>query len=252
MRKLFLTAVMLALLVGHPEARKGLPDGFVYLSDVDPSIVQDIRYHGEHNFLGRPVKGYEASECILSIDAAKALKGAQDQLAPAGLGLMVFDCYRPQKAVDDFVAWSAKPADQATKAEFYPRVDKKNFFELGYVAKKSGHSRGSTVDLTVVPRPFVPPTGNTPGQPLVSCYAPLGQRFQDGGLDMGGGFDCMDAISHSLSGAVSPQARANRMLLRQVMEAQGFKPYEYEWWHFTLKNEPFPETAFTFPVSPKP
>lgn len=227
----------------------GLPHGFVYLREVAPDIIQDIRYNGWHNFLGRPVKGYEAAECILTSDAAKALKDVQEELAASGLGLKVYDCYRPQRAVDDFVAWSEKPQDQTAKAEFYPNVDKKDFFELGYVAKKSGHSRGSTVDLTIVPLPYKPGESFTPGQELKPCTAPYDTRFADGSLDMGTGFDCMDELSHSLSDNIPLVARQNRMLLRALMEKHGFAPYEYEWWHFTLKKEPFPNTAFDFPVT---
>ena len=252
MRKFLLLCLLVLLPTGLPQAGSDLPQGFVALRDVDPTIVQDIRYHGSHNFLGRPVMGYGAPECILTVQAAQALKAVQQELAPMGLGLKVYDGYRPQRAVNDFVAWSKKPADQSTKAEFYPNVNKKDFFDLGYVAKKSGHSRGSTVDVTIIPLPAPAAAAGgayTPGQPLAACTDAYGKRFDDGSIDMGTGFDCMDVLSHPGTDKVSSQARANRMLLRQLMDKHGFKPYEFEWWHFTLKNEPFPETFFDFPVS---
>ena len=254
MRAKLLALLFFILLVPAHAAQEqtGLPAGFVFLRDVAPNIVQDIRYHGWHNFLGRPVKGYEAAECILTMDAAHALKAVQEELNASGLGLKVYDCYRPQRAVGDFVAWSKNPKDQAAKAEFYPNVDKKDFFELGYVAKKSGHSRGSTVDLTIVPWPHKTAETFSPGQSLMPCTAPYGERFVDGSIDMGTGFDCMDERSHSLADSVPLVARENRLRLRKIMEKHGFSPYEFEWWHFTLKNEPFPDTYFDFPVtSPK-
>jgi D-alanyl-D-alanine dipeptidase len=248
-RKLILSMLLVVLAAGQALAGQDLPEGFVYLKDVAPDIVQDVRYAGDHNFLGRPVQGYQAPACILTKEAAQALKGVQADLRKQGLGLKVFDCYRPQRAVDDFVAWSADTADQATKAEFYPRVDKKDFFDLGYVAKKSGHSRGSTMDLTIIAWPPAPQAPYVKGQALTPCTGPYEQRFADGGLDMGTGFDCMDELSHSLSHKVSRLAQADRAKLRNLMVKHGFAPYEYEWWHFTLKNEPFPQTYFDFPVA---
>jgi D-alanyl-D-alanine dipeptidase len=249
--KMLAVLILMVLVPAHAAREFGvLPRGFAYLRETAPDIVQDMRYNGWHNFLGRPVKGYDAPECILSIDAAKALKNVQDELSASGLGLKVYDCYRPKQAVEDFWTWSQNPADQMAKAEFYPNVDKKNFFELGYVAKKSGHSRGSTVDLTIVSLPYRQAESFTPGQELVPCTAPFDKRFKDGSLDMGTGFDCMDERSHSLSADIPMVARENRMLLRKIMEKHGFTPYEQEWWHFTLKKEPFPDTYFDFPVTP--
>lgn len=250
MRARSLAVLIVLLLVPALSARDdALPEGFVRLRAVAPGISQDIRYHGSHNFLGRPVAGYEAPECILSRQAAEAVKAVADELAASGQGLLVFDCYRPQRAVADFVAWSKLPADQKAKAEFYPNVDKKDFFKLGYVAEKSGHSRGSTVDLTIIPLPAPAPGSYTPGQPLTPCTASYGQRYGDGGIDMGTGYDCMDEKSHPLTGDVPAGARANRLRLRELMVKHGFAPYDYEWWHFTLRDEPFPKTYFNFPVT---
>lgn len=247
--KILVALVVLLLLPAFAAQDRNLPEGFVYLKDVAPEIVQDIRYHGSHNFLGRPVAGYDAPECILTLKAASAVKAVNEELKPLGLKLMVFDGYRPARAVADFVAWSKLASDQKTKAEFYPNVDKKDFFKLGYVAEKSGHSRGSTVDVTIVPLALEKPAPLAPGEPLKPCTAPIGKRFQDGSLDMGTGFDCMDELSHPMTGQVAPEAKKNRMLLRELMLKHGFKPLEEEWWHFTLKDEPFPDTYFDFPVT---
>ena len=240
--------LLLMLLPAHAGQRSGLPEGFVFLRQAAPDILQDIRYHGSRNFLARPVKGYEAPECILTAQAATALAAVNRELASRGLKLLVYDCYRPERAVLDFVAWSRDTADQAAKTLHYPGVDKLDFFVLGYVAERSGHSRGSTVDLTIVPAGFERPLPPRPGLPA-PCTAPHGVREDDGSLDMGTNFDCMDPLSHPLTGAVSPEARANRMLLRGLMEKHGFKPLEEEWWHFTLRQEPFPDTYFDFPVT---
>jgi D-alanyl-D-alanine dipeptidase len=226
-----------------------LPDGFVYLRDIDPTIQQDMRYAGYHNFIGHPIAGYQqGATCILTRPAAKALAKVQTALRPKQLSLKVFDCYRPQTAVNEFITWSQQPEQQQMKAEFYPGVDKKDFFTLGYVAAKSGHSRGSTMDLTIVPVPTPASAQYQPSQKLVSCTAPYDQRFFDSGLDMGTGFDCMDERSHGDNRDVSAEAQQNRAMLQQVMQENGFVPYAQEWWHFTLKAEPYPDTYFDFPV----
>lgn len=235
---------MIALVLAAVTA---LPPGFVYLSDVAPSIVQDIRYAGYHNFLGRPVRGYDAPQCVLTKQAARALAGVQGELEQKGLTLRVYDCYRPQRAVDDFIGWSKSVADQRMKAEFYPRVDKALFLAQGYVAAKSGHSRGSTVDLTIERLPVRPPQPYRSGNPLRSCIAPFVGRCHDGSLDMGTGFDCMDRLSHTDADA-GAVAESHRALLRGLMEKYGFKPYTQEWWHYTLRWEPFPKTYFDFPI----
>ncbi len=225
-----------------------LPQGFVYLKDIDPTIKQDIRYTTDHNFIGRPIKGYEAAQCILTRETALALSNVQKELLPSGLSLKVYDCYRPQMAVNDFITWSEQPEDQKMKKEFYPRVDKADFFTLGYVAKKSGHSRGSTVDLTLVPLTATSPMSYHPGQSLLSCVAPYNQRFYDGSIDMGTNFDCMDNFSHNDNTQISIVGFYNRMLLKTIMVKHGFTPLTEEWWHFTLTNEPYPNTYFDFPI----
>jgi len=227
---------------------QSLPDGFVYLHDIDPTIIQEVRYAGFHNFVGRPIPGYNANVIILTEAAALALKAVQDELKPFQFTLKVYDAYRPQMAVDSWVEWAQDPSDQLMKAEFYPEVDKKNVFELGYVAKKSGHSRGSTVDLTIVPLPVPHQPTWKPGDPIVDGSLPHGQRFADNSIDMGTGFDYFGEPSHTQNPAFPVHVRANRLLLVTLMEKHGFKNYHREWWHFTLVNEPFPDTYFDFPI----
>jgi D-alanyl-D-alanine dipeptidase len=202
-----------------------LPDNFVYLEDVDPSIIQEIKYFTHDNFIGRPIAGYETARCILTRPAALALTKIQKQLQSQSLSLKVFDCYRPQTAVNDFIKWSQDASDQKMKATYYPRINKADVFTLGYVAEKSGHTRGSTVDLTIVRVDH--------------------QSINE--LAMGTHFDFMDERSHYFSDHIQNESRENRQLLRTVMQTD-FEPYDMEWWHFTLKNEPFPETYFDFAV----
>ncbi|MBX3709231.1 MAG: M15 family metallopeptidase [Gammaproteobacteria bacterium] len=225
-----------------------LPQGFVYLSEVDPTILQEMRYAGYHNFIGRPVKGYGSDVCILTKPAADALVAIQKKLLHSSLSLKVYDCYRPTTAVTDFIAWSKESVHQEMKQEFYPHINKADVFRLGYVAKKSGHSRGSTVDLTIVPMPAPLQAKYYKGQKLVACTAPYMQRFRDNSIDMGTGFDCLDKVAHAFSNNIHGIAYQNRIRLRQIMLEHGFEPYTYEWWHFTLKEEPYPDSYFSFDV----
>ncbi len=225
-----------------------LPNGFVYLKNVSPSIIQDVRYAGYHNFVGRPIEGYQAAECVLSKPAAVALKNVQQELLKSNFSLKVFDCYRPQRAVNDFITWSQQVGQNPMQAEFYPSVNKKDFFKLGYVAARSGHTRGSTVDLTIVPVPTLQAGQYHRGQKLVACTAAYHKRFYDSGIDMGTGFDCLDRASHITNHKIGTVAYSGRMLLRKIMLKNGFEPYDQEWWHFTLRNEPYPNRYFNFPI----
>lgn len=204
----------------------GLPAGFVYVDNLIPEIVLEIRYYSEDNFTGRRVTGYERPVGIISEQAADALQRVATELKEFGLGLKIYDAYRPQRAVDDFVQWAKNPDDQSKKAIYYPEVDKASLIRDGYIAKRSGHSRGSTVDLTLV-------------------YPGLGGPQE---LDMGTGWDYFGLESWPDSHAVTPVQRAHRMLLRVLMEKHGFAPLEQEWWHFTLRDEPFPDKYFDFPI----
>ncbi|OEJ22333.1 M15 family metallopeptidase [Streptomyces subrutilus] len=230
----------------HPPTR---PREFVALSDVDPTIRQEIRYHTPNNFVGEPINGYLQPTCVLTRPAARALHRAQRTLLRQGYSLKVYDCYRPQRAVDHFVSWAEDLDDQAMKDEFYPRVDKTRLFEDGYIAERSGHSRGSTVDLTLVKLPARPTPPHDPDRPLTPCYAPQEHRAPDNSVDMGTGYDCFDTLSHTLDPRIRGDQRANRLLLKSTLESAGFKNLPEEWWHYTLRDEPFPATYFDFPVS---
>lgn len=227
---------------------KGAGPGFAVLRDVDPTIQHDIRYLTSHNFLGVPVDGYREPLCVLSRPAAQALARAQRTLLRRGYTLKVYDCYRPQRAVNHFVRWGEDLRDQKMKKEFYPRLDKSVLFN-GYIARKSGHSRGSTVDLTVVRLPKFWQRQYRPGEPLVECYLPRKQRFPDTSIDMGTGYDCLDTQANTDDPRVTGQARANRVMLREVLNQVGFTNFPNEWWHYTLRNEPYPDTYFDFPVA---
>jgi len=205
----------------------GLPKGFVYVKDIIPGIQVELRYFGTDNFVGRRVHGYVKPRCILTKQAAYALKKVQDELNRFGLGLKIYDGYRPQRAVQDFVRWASDYKDTKMKKRFYPNVKKRDLFERGYIAKRSSHSRGSAVDLTIV-----------------SLKAPsFGTE-----LDMGSIFDFFGAESHAGNQSIGPGPRAHRLLLQTLMKKHGFSPYEKEWWHFKLKKEPYPNTYFDFPV----
>lgn len=203
---------------------EALPDGFVYVDEHVPGVVVDLRYAGTDNFIGDRIDGYQSSRAVISLPAAQALGKVQADLARFGLGIKVFDAYRPQRAVNHFVRWAQDIADNRNKASYYPDVDKRDLFRLDYIAERSGHSRGSTVDLTLV-------------------------SLADGSeLDMGSGFDFFGVESWPEHPGISAQQRANRMLLQQVMTRHGFVPYSKEWWHFTLADEPYKDTYFDFIV----
>lgn len=253
MRKQWEIAVILVLIFLFPLATPGrtenkMPDNFVDIKTVIPSALLDIRYYGDHNFVGARVDGYGAPKCLITATAAEALAKVQVELQEFSLSLKIYDCYRPQQAVDHFVRWAKDIKDTKTKAEFYPTVDKRNLFRDGYIAEKSGHSRGSTIDLTIVPVPLPAEVKYISGQPLQACYQAAGKRFKDNGIDMGTGFDCFHELSHPGNQKVGRQQRTNRLLLKSLMDKRGFKNYDKEWWHFTLRNEPYPDTYFDFPV----
>lgn len=245
-----LLAVVLAVPAVAPAAERAAPAGaFVSLRSVDPSILVEMRYASSHNFVGRPVRGYDEPVCILTRQAAEALKRAQAEVRRRGFTLKVYDCYRPQRAVNHFVRWARDLDDEKMKAEFYPRVEKRRLFKDGYIAAKSGHSRGSTVDLTLVRRPPGRQAEYRRSDDLVDCARPYGVRFRDNSIDMGTGYDCFDPLSHTFNGRIGGTQRRNRLTLKHLLERQNFKPLAEEWWHFTLRDEPFPETFFDFPVS---
>ena len=224
-RSTHVALVLLLPLLTQPAQGQGpVPPGFVDAAAVVDGLVVDMRYFGDNNFVGERIDGYELPRCILSGPAANALAAVQRELEAQGLGLKVFDCYRPQRAVAHFVRWTQRIDDVKRKHEFYPDVDKRDLFKEGYISESSGHSRGSTLDLTLVRR--------------------SGGRE----LDMGSPFDFFSPKSWPSDVSVSGAAHANRALLAAAMTRGGFRPYNKEWWHFTLSDEPFPDAYFDFPV----
>lgn len=201
------------------------PSGFVVLADFVPHIIQEIRYHSSYNFIGERIDGYEEPIALLTKEAARALKGVSNELMVQGYRLKVFDAYRPACAVKHFVLWGIEDQDVRMKPYFYPELEKQELFNKGYIAKQSSHSRGSAVDLTLLDMK----TGKE--------------------LDMGSPFDLFSEVSHPDCRSITPEQFENRMILRQAMIRGGFVPLSCEWWHFSLKNEPYPDTYFEFPVS---
>ena len=198
---------------------------FVVVSQVIPDAILEIRYHSTFNFVGDRIDGYDEPCALLTREAALALKEASDDLMAQGYRIKIYDAYRPQDAVNHFVRWAKDLGDTRMKAYFYPEVDKSQLFSSGYIAKRSGHSRGSTVDITL----FDLSTGKD--------------------ADMGGTFDYFGDASHYEYKKLTPEQKNNRLILRKAMTAHGFKPISTEWWHFTLIDEPYPDTYFNFPVS---
>lgn len=196
--------------------------GFVDLGANISGISVEARYATSHNLTGHPLAGYCAEKAFATVEAAKALQKAVDVFRQMGYGVLIYDAYRPQKAVDDFVTWSQEEENFATKAEFYPALEKADMFLMGYIARKSGHTRGSTIDLTLT-KDGVP-------------------------VDMGTCFDLMDDLSHHGAAGLMAHQEQNRALLRGVMCWAGFSPYENEWWHYRLMNEPYPDTYFDFDI----
>ncbi|MCR5815878.1 MAG: M15 family metallopeptidase [Ruminococcus sp.] len=208
----------------HDSTEKN-PSGFVVLGDFVPSIIQEIRYHSTYNFIGERIDGYEEPCALLTIEAARALKSVSNELLVQGYRLKVFDAYRPATAVKHFVLWGIEDTDIIIKPYFYPELEKQELFKKGYIAGKSSHSRGSAVDLTLLDMK----TGKE--------------------LDMGSPFDLFSPLSHPDCRDITDEQFKNRMILQDAMVRGGFEPIFCEWWHFMLKDEPYPDTYFDFPVS---
>ena len=201
-----------------------LPKEFVYAKEVIPTLRSDMRYYSSNNFIGKPIDGYIKPKCILTKEATAALKNVQDELGRLGFGLLIYDAYRPQKAVDQFIKWAEDEADTIMKSKFYPNLNKNELFDKEFIAKKSGHTRGSTVDLTIVSLT----TGHI--------------------LDMGSEYDLFDEKSSTDYPNITRNQRAIRLLLKRRMEKHGFKSHPKEWWHYTLAKEPYPNKYFDFEV----
>ncbi|CAF2667190.1 unnamed protein product [Rotaria sp. Silwood2] len=225
-----------------------LPSGFVYLHNIIPDIQVSLRYASEENFMGCVINGYYSNVSIVTEVAALALKQAQQLAKENGYELVIYDSYRPQKSVNHFIKWSEDTnVTQTKKDHYYPRINKEDTFKLQYIAKRSGHTRGSTVDLTIIP------IGECLLNPLVPIKRILNDNstilfLDDGTVDMGSSFDLLDEASHINSTLVNENHQQMRMMLKGIMEKAGFIVYEKEWWHYTLKNEPFPDTYFDFDV----
>jgi len=214
----------LIFVLSFAQNKNQLQEGFVYVNEMIPSIHIELRYYTSHNFVGKPIDGYKAETCILSAQATKALQNVQEDLKAYKLSIKIFDAYRPQRAVNHFMRWAGDLNDTIYKQEFYPDVKKQDLFKEEYIATHSGHSRGSTLDIT-----------------LVDIEA--GEA-----LDMASSFDFFGRESWVDYKGITAQQRANRMLLQTIMKNHGFRNYPKEWWHFTLKNEPYPETYFDFVI----
>ncbi|VAW23896.1 D-alanyl-D-alanine dipeptidase [hydrothermal vent metagenome] len=217
---------MLFLIVEKSFAQQQLPEGFVYIKMVIPTIELEIRYAGNHNFIGKPIEGYNAPKAIITVEAANMLKKIQLELEKKNLGLKIYDAYRPQKAVNHFVKWAKNLNDTINKEEFYPNIKKKNLFKEEYIASRSGHSRGSTVDLTIIDL----------------------STDEKKALDMGSPYDFFGKESWVSNTNLTLNQLQNRKILQEVMQKYSFRNYPKEWWHFTLRNEPYPNTYFNFEI----
>jgi D-alanyl-D-alanine dipeptidase len=222
--KISILVSLFLILVSFKQDKKSLPEGFVYARSIIPDLEVELRYYSTNNFVGDTIEGYYANKLIVTKQAADALKLVQDELMQHNLCIKVYDAYRPQQAVNHFMTWAKDLKDTRNKQEFYPDVKKKHLFRDGYIASKSGHSRGSTLDLTLI------------------------DADTHQALDMGSPYDFFGEASWVDYQDISDEQKANRQLLQTVMLKHGFRNYPKEWWHFTLRFEPFPDTYFNFPV----
>lgn len=225
-------------------SKEELPPGFVYLSDIDPSIIEFPRFKTDQNFMAKNVAGYDSHRIVCTKQAAEQLKLANTDFKKMGYTVVVYDGYRPQRAVNEFIRWSQDEHDQTQKNYYYPKIDKKDFTKLGYVAEKSSHSRGSSFDITLIrsdePYKWITVKNHTLTNGEVIPY------LDDNTVDMGTSFDFYDEASHHDSNLVTEQQKAMRKLLRETMEKHGFKALDQEWWHYSLEKEPYPNTYFDF------
>lgn len=238
---LFIVGIFVVIQGCYALSEEARAKGFVFLHEIDPTILVSLRYATSENFVGAPVDGYKRSDVVvLTRQTAEALKKVQEEVKKDGYSLVVYDAYRPQKAVNHFVRWGLDVVNQTKKSHYYPRVEKDQCFELGYIAKRSGHSRGSTVDLTLIK------IGNSLHK-IQEQKRTLSDGFvidflDDGTVDMGSSFDLFDVASHHENALIQENFKAQRAYLTKKMLDHGFKTFPEEWWHFTLKNEPYPYT----------
>jgi D-alanyl-D-alanine dipeptidase len=226
-----------------------LPAGFVYLRDVDPTIIQDMRYAGANNFVGRPLRGYQAAECVVKRKVGALLKSVQEELAPQNLSLKMFDCYRPTRAVADMMAWSRDGRETPAQKRYNPAFSKADLFRLGYIATHSGHSTGAALDLSLVDLKADNSAMFDAAGDYGDCTANVNLRAPDGSVDMGTGYDCADVKSHTAARSITAAQRRWREKLVLVMARRGFVNYSKEWWHFSLPGAG--RQAYDFPITPR-
>jgi D-alanyl-D-alanine dipeptidase len=215
-------------------AAQALPDDFVYLRDIAPTIRQDIRYAGINNFVGRPLAGYDGAECVVKRQVGLALQKVQQALAPEKLSLKMLDCYRPARAVHDMVLWARDGHETPAQKRYNPAFRKQDLFRLGYIAEYSGHSTGAAVDLTLVDLTAAPQPPFDAGKAYADCTAAEMLRAPEASIDMGTGYDCSDVKAHTAAASITPAQRGRRNTLVSAMARQGFVNYAREWWHFSL------------------
>jgi D-alanyl-D-alanine dipeptidase len=223
-----------------------LPGGFVFLRDLDPSIIQDIRYAGSNNFVGRPLRGYDAGECVVKREVGLMLHSVRQELALQGLSLKMLDCYRPARASHDMVAWSRDGKETPAQKRYNPAFSKADLFRLGYIAERSGHSTGAAVDLTLVDLKADNSAVFDPAKTYADCTALAGARAPEGSVDMGTGYDCSDVKAHTAARSITSAQRRWRNVLVAAMAKQGFVNYSKEWWHFSLPAAG--GQAYDFPI----
>jgi D-alanyl-D-alanine dipeptidase len=238
--------LLAAIGLAGPACAQNLPGGFVYLRDIDPSIPQDIRYAGSNNFVGRPLKGYGAAECVVKREVGLALKRIQQELSKQNLSLKMFDCYRPARAVAEMWAWAQDGRETVAERRFNPAFPKADLFRLGYIATHSGHSTGAALDLTLVDLKADNSAVFDPNKAYADCTAPASARAPEGSVDMGTGYDCTDVKAHTAASAIDPVQRHWRSALVSAMAKQGFVNYSKEWWHFSRPGAAGP--AYDFPI----
>lgn len=243
--KTILITLVATMLFSEAQAQ-ALPGGFVYLRDIDPSIIQDIRYATSNNFVGRPLAGYTAGECVVRREVGLRLKAVQQDLAAQNLSLKMFDCYRPARASRDMVAWSRNGRETAAERRYNPTIPKSELFRLGYIASRSQHSTGAALDLTLVDLKADNSVRIDPSKAYADCTAPAAARLPEGSVDMGTGYDCTDPKGHTAATSVTPEQRAWRKRLVAAMARQGFVNYAKEWWHFSLPGAG--GAAYDFPI----
>jgi D-alanyl-D-alanine dipeptidase len=245
----FVKAIVIAVALvasGSSASAQSLPGGFAFLRDIDPSILQDVRYAGSNNFVGRPLAGYQAAECVVKREVGLKLKAIQQELARQKLSLKMMDCYRPVRAVHDMVAWSREGVEPPAQKRFNPAFRKQDLFRLGYIATYSGHSTGAALDLTLVDLTADNSARFDPDKAYADCTKPADARAPEASVDMGTGYDCTDVMAHTAAKTINPEQRRWRNTLVSAMAKQGFVNYSKEWWHFSLPGAGGP--AYDFPI----